>query len=248
MNFSLLRARAISSTRAHLGHVFSLPSFSVQSRNFFHIINSPLVLLDAQSDSKTRGSVPFIADIHPHVGCLHCFSSPETTWIRGILSLCALAQWCLSGGVVVVGCCDYFAMKRRFIESATYWQECNISPLLTGLAMPYWNPLSHSQWLSPLTVLLHWYEWGLPSPVQHGEGHGFRDLLPVNPPASVAHQERLLYQVISTWFFCTLLLWSTFPHNIFFHFFLMGTSMKFSRLKWRRGVLIVESHIQTFFI
>lgn len=101
MNFSLLRARGISSVRADLGHVFSLTSCNVQSCNFFHVINSPLALLDAQSDSKTRGSLPFIADIHPHVGCLHCFSSQETKWIRGILSLCAFAQWRLSGEAVV---------------------------------------------------------------------------------------------------------------------------------------------------
>lgn len=148
--------------------------------------------------------------------------------------------WLLWNQTAIHRTCNVLTrMQHQNATSALCWHDWRCR---TDILCPICNGFS------PLTVLLHWYEWGLPSPVQHGEGHGFRDLLPVNPPASVAHQERLLHQVISTWFFCTLLLLSTFPHNIFFYFFLLGTSKKFSRLKRRRGVLIVESHIQTFFI
>lgn len=125
MNFSLLRARAISSVSAGLGHVSSLTSCNVQSCNFFHVINSPLALLDAQSDSRTRGSVPFIADIHPHVGCLHCFSSLETKWIRGILSLCALAQWRLSGEAAAAAAAEMKMLWLLQIPTAIY-RKCHI--------------------------------------------------------------------------------------------------------------------------
>lgn len=49
--------------------------------------------------------------------------------------------------------------------------------------------------LFSLTELLHWYEWSVPSPFQHGEGHRLRNLLPVHPSALIAYQERLLHQV-----------------------------------------------------
>lgn len=48
-----------------------------------------------------------------------------------------------------------------------------------------------------LTLLLHWYEWGVPSPVKYGERHSLRDLLSVNPSAPIAYQEWLLHQVSS---------------------------------------------------
>lgn len=55
--------------------------------------------------------------------------------------------------------------------------------------------------LFSLTELLHWYEWSIPSPVQHGEGHRLRNLLPVHPSALIAYQERLLHQVRASFHF-----------------------------------------------
>lgn len=60
--------------------------------------------------------------------------------------------------------------------------------------------ISRCHVLLSLTLLLHWYEWGVPSPVQHGERHRLRGLPAVNPPAPPAHQERLLHQVSSVIF------------------------------------------------
>lgn len=57
--------------------------------------------------------------------------------------------------------------------------------------------------LFSLTLLLYRYEWGVPSPVQHGERHWVRSLLPVNPSAPIAHQEWLLHQVGSVWHLLT---------------------------------------------
>lgn len=52
-----------------------------------------------------------------------------------------------------------------------------------------------------LNWTLNWYEWSVPSPVQHGEGHRLRNLLPVHPAALIAYQERLLHQVRASFHF-----------------------------------------------
>lgn len=61
----------------------------------FHAI-SFLFPKDVWNDRWTCGSTLQRQSPFFQLSCLHCHSSPERQWIRGIIFLLTFAQWCLS--------------------------------------------------------------------------------------------------------------------------------------------------------